>query len=136
MALPLAAVGAGIFVPVRAAEQVGEAIAIHVQQRDALGVIVAEAMREESNTWRAAGPVPRMLQAKLGGVCGVLSMAQGRSKERQREQWRKSCEGNRHHGLRWCLATLKLHRLGVPMDNLAALDAEIAEQGSAGGAES
>ena len=33
------------------------------------------------------------------------------------------------------LAALKLHRLGIPVDDLAALDAEIAEQGSAGGAE-
>ena len=37
--------------------------------------------------------------------------------------------------LRWFLATLELHRFGVPVDDLATLDAEIAEQGGAGGTE-
>src|SRR4051794_36973334 len=47
----------------------------------------------------------------------------------------QALEGNRHQGLRWLLATLKLHRFGVPVDDLATLDAEIAEQGGAGGTE-
>jgi hypothetical protein len=87
MPLPLTAVGSGIFIPVGAAEQVSEAVTIHVQQRDALGVIVTEAMTEKSNTRFTAGPVAGMLQTELGGMCWVLGMAQDRGEERQSKQW-------------------------------------------------
>src|SRR5882757_3167613 len=49
MPLPFTAVRSGVFIPVGAAEQVGEAVAIHVQQGDALGVIVAEAMGKKGD---------------------------------------------------------------------------------------
>ena len=66
--LPLAAVGARIFIPVSAAEQVREAVSVHVQQRDAFRMIVAETVREKSDARLAAGSVAGMLHTELGGV--------------------------------------------------------------------
>ena len=88
--LPLAAVRAGIFIPVSAAEQIGEAVAIHVQQRDAFGMVVAETMRKKAMRGSPPGPVAGVLQAELGGVRRVLGVAQDRSEERQSEQRGKS----------------------------------------------
>ena len=57
VALPLAAVGAGVLVPVGSADEVGVAVAVHVHGGDALGVVVAEAMGEKGYLGKAAGAV-------------------------------------------------------------------------------
>ena len=72
--LPFAAIGARVFVPVGTAEQVGEAVAVHVDHGDAFGVVAAEAMREKGHARSAAWPAARLLHAELGGVGGVLRM--------------------------------------------------------------
>jgi hypothetical protein len=77
---PYAAIGAGVLVPVGSAEQIGVAVAIHVEQRDALGVVVAETMREKGYAWLSAGSVAGMLHAEFGGVGGVLGVGE-RSEE-------------------------------------------------------
>jgi hypothetical protein len=82
--LPRAAVGAGVLVPIGSAEQIGEAIAVHVEQGDALGVVVAEAVGEKGNARLSAGSVAGVLQAKLGGVGGILRMCEGRSEEEKK----------------------------------------------------
>src|SRR5579862_6770252 len=57
MPLPLAAVWAGVFVPIRPAENVGIAVAVHVHRGDALGVIGAETVRGEDGLRHSVWPV-------------------------------------------------------------------------------
>ena len=54
VALPLSTVGAGILIPIGAAEDVGQSIAVHVQRGNALGVVGAETMDKEGDLGNAA----------------------------------------------------------------------------------
>ena len=53
--LPLAAVGAGIFVPIGAAQDVWIAVAVHVERGDAFSVVGAQTVHEECDLRDAAG---------------------------------------------------------------------------------
>src|SRR5205807_7791853 len=86
MLLPLATVGTGILVPVSAAEQIQKAVAIHVEHRDAFGMVGAETMGEEGDARFAAGAVTRVLHSELSGMGGILAMPRTGGKKTQDEQ--------------------------------------------------
>ena len=71
VALPLAAVGAGILIPVGAAEDVEVAVAVHVEGGDAFGVVGAELMDEEGGLGNAEGAV-----AGVGEARGLHSLGE------------------------------------------------------------
>lgn len=48
VSLPIASVGAGILIPIRTADKVEISIAVHIQSGDALGVVVAQSMYQET----------------------------------------------------------------------------------------
>ena len=83
MLLPFAALRAWVFVPVGAAQQIGEAVAIHIDHGDAFGMIVPETMREESQARLATRTIARLLHALLGRMSGVLGLPRGREKEQR-----------------------------------------------------
>ena len=58
MALPFASLRARVLIPVGTAENVGQAVAVHIERGDALGVIVAELMDEISSLRNVAGSIP------------------------------------------------------------------------------
>ena len=81
MPLPFAAVGAGILVPVRAAENVGIAISIHIQRGHAFRVIRSQAMREKRNLRQTA---------RTSAGCGLaFRLRQSRSGNRHKENSEK-----------------------------------------------
>src|SRR6478672_4632885 len=59
VALPIASVGPGILVPVRAAQNIEVAISIHIQRRHAFRMIRSQPMREKCNLWQRAGTSAR-----------------------------------------------------------------------------
>ena len=67
---------AGVFVPVGSAEEVGEAVAVHVEGGDAFGVVGAETMDEEGGVGCAVGAGAGGGFAELGGVSGVLGVGE------------------------------------------------------------
>ena len=73
--LPIAALCAGVLVPVGSAEDVGEAIVVHVEGGDAFGVVGAETVSDEGGLHDALGTGAGCGLAELGGVGGVLRMA-------------------------------------------------------------
>ncbi len=83
MLLPLAAVGTGILVPVGSAEDVEEAVAVHVEKGDAFGVIGAETVGEEGDSRFAVGTVAGMLHAEFGGVGWILGLGYSGESEEQ-----------------------------------------------------
>ncbi len=95
--LPGAAVGAGIFVPVGAAEEVGKTVVVHVEDGDAFSVVGAETMGEEGDAGFAVGAVAGVLQAELGGVGGVLRVEWGgdRGDEQRKQKFEVDVSGHR-----------------------------------------
>jgi hypothetical protein len=85
MLLPLSTLGAGVLVPVGSAEKIGEAVVVHVEERDAFGVVGAQTMREKGNASGVAGAVAWLRHTVLGGVRRVLGM-EGIASERQCEE--------------------------------------------------
>jgi hypothetical protein len=85
--LPLTTVDSGILVPVSAAEDIREAVMVHVEHGNAFCMVGAQAMGEEGEGSLSAGAVPRMLHAELGCVCGILSarLKEGAKHEEHRE---------------------------------------------------
>ncbi len=83
VALPVAAVGAGVFVPVGSAEEVEEAVVVHVEGGDGFGVVGAEAVDEEGWVGCAVGAGAGSGFAEFGGVGGVLGVGRdcGESEE-------------------------------------------------------
>jgi hypothetical protein len=88
MLLPFAAVRTGILVPVSAAEQVRKAVTIHVEHRDAFGMVGAETMGKKGDTRLASRAAAGMLHSELSGMGGVLCVPEGGYKEKQ--QWNKA----------------------------------------------
>ena len=81
--LPIAALGSGVFVPVGSAEDIREAIAVHVEGSDAFSVVVAEAMDEEGGIGNAIGAGTWCGLAELGGMGRVLCVG-GDDRERDK----------------------------------------------------
>src|SRR5262249_55528390 len=54
MTLPLAAVGAGVLIPVGSTDDVGKSITVHIERGDALSVIRAKAVRKKRDLRNAA----------------------------------------------------------------------------------
>ena len=77
MALPIPAKSAGILIPIGAAENVDEPIAIHIEKRDAFSVIGAEAVREKGGLHLAIRAWSWSGLAVLGSVCRVLGICGG-----------------------------------------------------------
>lgn len=86
MLLPFSTVCPRILIPVGAAEQVWESVAIHVEQGDTLGVIAAESMSEKGNSRLAARAVSGVLHAKLCSVSWILTVTWNRGKKGQNQQ--------------------------------------------------
>jgi hypothetical protein len=66
--LPVSTLRAGVLVPVGSAENVGEAVAVHVEGGDAFGVVVAEAVDEEGGIGCAVGA---RAGCGLAELCGM-----------------------------------------------------------------
>ncbi len=75
MLLPFSAVCAGVLVPIGTAENIDEAIVVHVEEGDALGVVGSETVDEKSDSRLSIGAVAGVLHADFGCVCGVLGLA-------------------------------------------------------------
>ena len=77
MLFPVAALCAGVLVPIGSAEDVGEAVVVHVEGGNPFGMIVAQAMGDEGGLHDAFGIGAGRGLAKLGGVSGVLGLGDG-----------------------------------------------------------
>jgi hypothetical protein len=98
MLLPFAALGAGVFIPVSAAQQVREAVPVHVEQGNALGMIASEAMDEEGNARLSVRPWAGMLHAEFGGMGRILSSKLNGDEKHNRKKGGEDCGEFLHTG--------------------------------------
>jgi hypothetical protein len=88
VARPLSTACARVLVPVGTAEQIQEAVAVHIEHRDTLGVVGSQTMGEKGDARLSVRLCTWVLHAELRRVCRILGSRCAECKRKRKKMER------------------------------------------------